>query len=130
MHNRHERLSHRYARVTAGPGYDLVTGLGSVDGFNLAVNLAKQWLTPAIAQLSPNSVIAGGGSFTLSVSGSGFDPGSVVQWNGMALPTKFVSGTQLVATVSGTLTPSQATVVITVLASAGVSAPVSLVVNP
>ena len=26
---------------TAGPGYDLVTGLGSVDGFNLAVNLTS-----------------------------------------------------------------------------------------
>src|SRR5579872_439966 len=78
---------------TAGPGYDLVTGLGSVDGFNLAVNLAAQWITPAISVLNPGSIIAGAGTFTLAVNGSGFDSGSVVWWMGTALPTTFLNGT-------------------------------------
>lgn len=58
---------------TAGPGYDLATGLGSVDGFNLAVNLTSQWSIPSISLLSPASIVAGGAQFTLVVNGSGFD---------------------------------------------------------
>lgn len=114
---------------TAGPGYDPVTGLGSVDGFNLAVNLATQWITPAIALLSPGSVIAGTGDFTLAVNGTGFDPGSVVQWMGAPLPTSFVNGTQLLATVKGALIGLPGSVAVTVQSSRGTSAPVSLAIN-
>jgi hypothetical protein len=109
---------------TAGPGYDSVTGLGSVDGFNLAVNMTTQWTTPAITLLSPASVIAGSGSFTLAVTGSGFDSGSVVQWMGTSLPTTFVSGTELLATVSAALSASPGFTSITVVSSGGASAPV------
>ena len=101
-----------------------------MDAFNLAVNFATQWVKPAIAMLSPGSVIAGGGGFSLGVSGTGFDAGSVVQWMGNPLPTKFVSGTQLLATVSSALIASQGSVPITVLTSGGTSAPVTLVITP
>jgi len=110
----------------AGPGYDLVTGLGSVDAFNLAVNLSTQWTTPAISLLSPASVIAGAGSFTLSVTGTGFDSGSVVEWMGAPLPTTFVSGTQLFATVSAALSAQPGFVNITVVSSGGTSTPILL----
>ncbi|MBA3913778.1 MAG: VCBS repeat-containing protein [Acidobacteriales bacterium] len=49
--------------------------------------------------LVPDAVAPGGPSFTLTVNGTGFVPGSVVQWNGTALATTFVSGSQLTATV-------------------------------
>jgi hypothetical protein len=111
---------------TAGPGYDLVTGLGSVDGYNLAVNLAAQWSTPAISGLNPASVIAGAGNFTLAVNGTGFDSGSVVQWMGTPLPTTFVSGTQLLATVNGSLVAVTGSADVTVLSTQGLSAPVTL----
>ncbi len=114
---------------SAGPGYDLVTGLGSVDGYNLAIGLATQWSTPAIALLNPGSVIAGAGDFTLAVNGSGFDSGTVVQWMGTNLPTTFVNGTQLLATVSATLIATPGSADITVLSSRGLSASVSLIVN-
>ncbi len=55
---------------------------------------------PAIAALSPNSASREGPAFTLTVTGSGFVPGSAVQWNGTALATTFVSSTQLTAQVS------------------------------
>ena len=113
----------------AGLGYDPVTGLGSVDAFNLAVNLARQWTTPAISLLNPASVIAGAGSFTLVVTGTGFDSGSVVQWMGISLPTTFVNGTQLLATVSADLSASPGSVTITIVSSGGTSAPASLTVS-
>ena len=115
---------------SAAAGYDLVTGLGSVDAFNLAVSLTKQWVTPIISGVNPSSVVVGGAGFTLAVSGTGFDAGSVVQWMGTAVPTKFVSGTQLLATIGSTLIVQQGAVAITVLTAHGVSAPTALVVGP
>ena len=54
---------------------------------------------PAISALSPNSGSWNSAAFTMTVTGSGFVPGSVVQWNGTALTTTFVSSTQLTAKV-------------------------------
>jgi hypothetical protein len=57
--------------------------------------------TPSIASLSSTTATAGAAAFTLAVTGSSFVPCSVVQWNGVVLPTTFVGATQLNATVSG-----------------------------
>jgi uncharacterized protein (TIGR03437 family) len=54
---------------------------------------------PSLASLSPASIQAGGAAFTLTVNGSGFVPGSQVQWNASFLTTTFVSATQLKAQV-------------------------------
>lgn len=52
-----------------------------------------------LTSLSPSTVQAGV-AFTLTVHGSGFDAGSVVIFNGNAVPTTFVSTTQLTASIS------------------------------
>ena len=57
---------------------------------------------PAISGLSPNRAYAGGPSFTLSLSGSGFVPSSVVRWNGADRPTTFISSTLLTAAIPAT----------------------------
>jgi hypothetical protein len=49
--------------------------------------------------LSPTSVAPGGPGFTLTVNGTGFVSGSVVNWNGSPLTTHFVSSSQLTATI-------------------------------
>ena len=54
---------------------------------------------PSLGNTSPTFVSAGGGSFTLTVNGSGFTGSSVVEWGTSALTTQFVSGTKLTATV-------------------------------
>lgn len=54
---------------------------------------------PALAALSPSGAVAGSGGVTLSVSGSGFVPGSTVRWNGADRPTTFVSSTNLTAAI-------------------------------
>jgi hypothetical protein len=74
---------------------------------------------PTVSSISPTSAPAGSPALTLTVSGTNFlagagsssgsgssgsaPSGSVVQWNGTALPTTFVSSTQLTAQVSATL---------------------------
>src|SRR5262249_53752927 len=49
--------------------------------------------------LSPDTVIAGSGAFTLTLNGNNFVPASVVQMNGSNRTTTFVSSTQLSATI-------------------------------
>ncbi|GAA3925336.1 hypothetical protein GCM10022406_09190 [Hymenobacter algoricola] len=52
-----------------------------------------------ITSLSPNTIAAGSAGFTLTVTGTSFVTGSVVNFNGVALATTFVSATQLTALV-------------------------------
>jgi len=49
--------------------------------------------------LVPDAVAPGGPDFTLTVNGTGFVSGAVVDWNGSPLATQFVSASQLTATV-------------------------------
>jgi subtilisin family serine protease len=55
---------------------------------------------PVASSLSPASVVAGAGGFTLTVNGSGFTNASVVNWNGSPRGTTFVSNTQLRAQIA------------------------------
>ena len=52
-----------------------------------------------LSSVSPTSVAAGGGSFTLTATGSNFSSASIVQWNGASLTTKYTSTTHLSASV-------------------------------
>ncbi len=54
---------------------------------------------PALTSISPASAPAAGAPFTLTAAGSNFINGSVIQWNGAALATTYVSATQLAAQV-------------------------------
>jgi hypothetical protein len=65
-----------------------------------------------VSGLDPASRVAGGSSFTLTVSGTNFSTGSIVIWNGQPLDTTFINATQLTASVPANLipTPGSATV--------------------
>src|SRR6266853_7012459 len=55
---------------------------------------------PFIGQpLAPARATPGSGGLTMTIRGVGFVSGSLVQWNGLALPTTFVSGQSLTAAV-------------------------------
>lgn len=58
---------------------------------------------PVLSSMSPASAPLFSPDTVLTVNGSGFFLGSFVQWNGMNLPTTFVSPTQLTAILSSTL---------------------------
>jgi uncharacterized protein (TIGR03437 family) len=103
------------------------TGTASVSVLNPGgttfntVTFAINAPTPSNLSLSPNSATAGGPGFTLTVSGSGFLVGSVVQWNGSPLSTNYVSGTQLTASVSASQIASQGNASVTVVNPGGVT---------
>jgi hypothetical protein len=87
---------------------------------------------PTITSLSPNSVFAGSQTFTLTVNGSNFLPGSlatVVRWNYTALTTTYVSSTQVTAAVPASLIPF-GSANITVVTAGGTSTAYPFTVNP
>jgi hypothetical protein len=69
---------------------------------------------PTISGLSPLSQTREGAAFTLTVKGSGFVNGSVVQWNGSNRTTKYVSSIQLTAAIPATDIASAGTAQVTV----------------
>jgi hypothetical protein len=56
--------------------------------------------SPAISGILPNTAVAGAAATTLTVTGNNFSSSSVVEWNGAARATTFVSSTQLTAALS------------------------------
>jgi Tol biopolymer transport system component len=56
--------------------------------------------TLTIASLAPDSAVAGGPGFTLTVSGASFTSGAQVQWDGSGRTTTFVSSSQLQAAIT------------------------------
>ena len=90
---------------------------------------------PALTSVSPTFIAAGGPAFTLDVIGSGFSGSSVVQWNGSARTTTFVSATELQAQIAPTDIAAVGAASITVLtpsASGGPTAalPVTIATLP
>jgi hypothetical protein len=71
------------------------TGLPVTAAKTFAVNNPA----PVLISLSPSGVIAGGSSFTLTATGSGFLSSSVLQWNGTPLSTTYVSANSLQTTI-------------------------------
>ena len=67
---------------------------------------------PTLTAISPITALAGRGAVTLTMTGRDFMPQSTVYWNGNALPTALVNGTQLSAQVPATnvASPSLATI--------------------
>jgi 6-phosphogluconolactonase (cycloisomerase 2 family) len=69
---------------------------------------------PAITNVSPSEIAVGGPSFTLTVSGSHFVSGSVVQWNGSNQTTAFVDSSHVTAQIPAASIGTTGTEVITV----------------
>ena len=84
---------------------------------------------PSISALSPPSAVQGSGAFTLSVAGSNFISGSVVEWNGTPLPTTYVNSGELLALVGPNATASTGSGVITVASLGRSSSPVAFPIN-
>jgi len=121
----------RLTGYSAGPGYDLATGWGSMDAYALALNWAAS-LPPAlsITSLSPNPMTTSAAAQTLTINGTAFQSGASVKVGTAAFTgsaVKFVSGTQL--TVSVTEAAAGAFPVVVTNPNAAASNSVSLTVN-
>ena len=69
---------------------------------------------PAITALAPDNAGSGSAGLTLTVNGSNFSAKSVVNWNGAAQATTWVSANQITAAIAATDLATPATVPITV----------------
>ena len=80
---------------------------------------------PTLKSLSPPRVDAGSSGFVLTLNGSNFLPSSTIQWNGTAIPTSYLSSTQIEAQVPSSViaTPGFAEVAVSnPLPGGGISA--------
>jgi pseudomonalisin len=91
---------------SAGAGYDLATGLGSVNAYTLAYNWGARASTagPLISSLSPSPLMGSTAAQTLTITGSGFVSGAKVTagYTGYTVPLTVtgLSATQIVATIA------------------------------
>ncbi|MFZ2002039.1 MAG: IPT/TIG domain-containing protein, partial [Candidatus Sulfotelmatobacter sp.] len=70
--------------------------------------------TPTITTISPNSTVAGGAAFTLTINGTNFVAASTVNFGGSAPATTFVNSTQLTAAIPAASIASTGTQAVTV----------------
>jgi CSLREA domain-containing protein len=87
---------------------------------------------PALTSLTPSSVIAGSAAFTLTITGTNFITGSVVQWNTITRTTTFVSSAQLAADITAADIATAGTASVTVFNPApggGTSNPLTFNIN-
>jgi len=68
--------------------------------------------------LNPTAAAPGGAAFNMTISGTGFVSGSVVQWNGSARATTFVSESKLTAAILASDISQANTAAVTVVAPA------------
>src|SRR5713101_1367077 len=87
---------------------------------------------PTITTISPNSADTGGSAFTLTVNGSNFLTGSVVNFAGVARATTFVSPSQLTAAIPAAAITTARIAAVTVTnpaPSGGASNPVNFTIG-
>ena len=92
------------ARKTQGLTYGLLLGVALAAFGPLEILSSRAFAAenpvPLISQaLVPDAVAPGGEGFTLTVNGTGFVSGAVVNWNHSSLPTTFVKDSQVTASV-------------------------------
>jgi hypothetical protein len=117
----------RAYEYNAGPGYSLVTATDNPKSFVL------NYPTPTLTTINPSSAFAGGSTFTLTATGSGFYPSSVINWNGTPLTTTYVNSTTLTASVPSGNIATAGTASVTVVNTTpggGTSASQTFTINP
>ncbi len=85
--------------VAANPGLASRSATILAAGNSFSVTQSGGNPAPALSAISPTSVVAASGAFTLTVMGSNFINGSVIRWNGNDRATSFVSSMQLTAAI-------------------------------
>jgi len=73
-------------------------GMSSIKVF--AINPRPDHPVPVLTRLDPDQAPVGTAALLVTVHGTGFVPASVVRWRGIPIPTEYVDGTRLTASVS------------------------------
>lgn len=106
--------------LTATVPANLITNAGSatVTVSGVSGSQAFTIISPILTGISPSTVVAGGGVFTLTATGTNFLNTEAIQWNGVALTTKF-GGASLTATVPANLVATAGSATVTVSGATG-----------
>ncbi|MGA8530842.1 MAG: IPT/TIG domain-containing protein, partial [Acidobacteriaceae bacterium] len=88
------------SQIIKGANLAVAVVNGTTTSSGAAVNLEVDNPDPAIASLSPGSEIAGTTSATVVVTGTGFDPSTVIEVNGSARPTTYTNNTEVEAVLT------------------------------
>jgi hypothetical protein len=109
-----------------------VTNPAPGGGTSAASNFVVDDPVPTLISISPSSATHGGAAFTLTATGTNYVSGSVIEWNGVKLTTKYVSSTTLTATVPAADIKTAGTASVTVVNPApggGTSAAKTFTIN-
>ena len=102
--------------LLANDGY--LYGTTESAGANGFGTIFKFSLDPNLTSASPSTITAGNTGFTLTMTGSNFNTSSVVQWNGTALTTTYVSPTEVTAAVPSSDLTTQGSATVDVINAA------------
>ena len=91
-----------------------LTALSLACGYSSKTTPPVAGAVPTIAALSPSSMAAGSPAFTLTVNGTNFNSNAVVNWNGAAQTSTFVSANQVTMAVPAAAVASSGAVTVTV----------------
>ena len=107
------RISHLYSLSLFGL-FAILGGCSGGSGTSGGGESQPKTPTPTVTGIAPSSVPVGSPAFTLSVTGSNFQPQAVVNWNTTALATTYTSTSALSAAVPANLAATGSTANITV----------------
>jgi hypothetical protein len=85
----------------------------------VTMSITSPNVQPITGPLSPASATAGGPAFTLTLSGNSFTPTSVVSFNGIAVPSTFVSVVELQASIPASAIAAAGTPIVSVANPSG-----------
>ena len=93
-----------------------LTAMVSSCGYSKSFQQPVQGNIPAIVQLAPSSVNHGGGTFMLTVNGTSFNanPLAVVNFNGTAMTTAYITNKQVTATIPASAIAAAGNISVTV----------------
>jgi hypothetical protein len=67
-------------------------------------------VTPTLSSITPTTVASGSAAFTLTATGTNFDSGTQILWDGVAQATTVVSSTELTAAIAAPLIAAPGTI--------------------
>lgn len=108
-------------------------GGGTSNALTFTINSAGNNPVPTLTTIAPTSVTAGAAGFTLTANGTNFIAGSSIKWNGTALATSYVTGSQLTAPITSAMVATAGTASVTVFnptPGGGTSGSMNFTINP
>jgi hypothetical protein len=76
--------------------------------------MSQPGVVPTIMELSPDNAHAGGPGITLTINGSSFASGAIVNFNGVQQTTTFLTQNQLIATIPASAMATAGTMPVTI----------------